>query len=180
MWLSIPFFLYLNWKCLNLCCGQAHWEIEKGKLEEILNFFNLNTKEGIDEGGGTSLICGDFCNFAGGLCFIFNFELGQWYFASRQPYTKSNWKIFFKSLFWLQVPLRHPQSQPPGAWQVGYPWSKMNIWNMFHEQFLRRKRSGWVPKWSEGSRTPSATSTCSTMGSTASIIYIHKKELLDM
>ena len=31
-------------------------------------------------------------------------------------------KIFFKSLCRLQVPLRRPQSQPPGARQVGYPW----------------------------------------------------------
>ena len=34
-------------------------------------------------------------------------------------------KIIFKSLFRLQVPL--PQSQPPGAGQVGYPFQKMNI-----------------------------------------------------
>ena len=55
---------------------------------------------------------------------------------------------------------------------------KMNIWNMFHERFLKRKRSGWVPRWSKGSRTPSATLTSSTMGSTASTIYIHKNEHL--
>ena len=48
----------------------------------------------------------------------------------------------------------------------------MNICNMFYERFLKRKRSGWVPRWSEGSRTSSATSTSSTKGSTASTIYI--------
>ena len=44
------------------------------------------------------------------------------------------------------------------------------------KRFLKRKRSGWVPRWSEGSRTPSATSPSSTMGRTASTIYIHKNE----
>ena len=46
---------------------------------------------------------------------------------------------------------------------------------MCHESFLKKKWSGWVPRWSEGSRTPSATSTSSTTGSTASTIYIYKK-----
>ena len=36
-------------------------------------------------------------------------------------------KIFFKLSSRLQVPLRRPQSQCPGARQVGYPSSKMNI-----------------------------------------------------
>ena len=49
---------------------------------------------------------------------------------------------------------------------------------MFHERFLKRKRSGWLPRWSEGSRTPSATSTRSTMGSTASTTYVHQNEHL--
>ena len=78
----------------------------------------------------------------------------------------------------LGHPQRPRQAQPWGVQQVPFIFIKMNIWNMFHERFLKRKRSGWVPRWSEGSRTPSATSTSSTMGSTASTIYIHKNEHL--
>ena len=78
--------------------------------------------------------------------------------------------------------LGHPQqpwqAQPWVVQQVPFIFIKMNIWNMFHDRFLQRKRSGWVPRWSKGSRTPSATSTSFTMGSTASTIYIHKNEHL--
>ena len=75
-------------------------------------------------------------------------------------------------------PQRPRQAQQWGVQQVPFIFTKMNIWNMFHERFLKRKRSGWVPRWSEGSRTPSATLTSSTMGSTASAIYIDKNEHL--
>ena len=75
----------------------------------------------------------------------------------------------------LGHPQRPRQAQPWGVQQVPFIFIKMNIWNMFHERFLKRKRSGWVPRWSEGSRTPSATSTSSTMGSTASTSYVHQK-----
>ena len=78
----------------------------------------------------------------------------------------------------LGHPQRPWQAQPWGVQQVPFIFIKMNIWNMFHERFSKRKRSGWVPRWSEVSRTPSATSTSSTMGSTASTIYIHKNEHL--
>ena len=75
--------------------------------------------------------------------------------------------------------LGHPQrpweAQPWGVQQVPFIFIKMNIWNMFHEQFSQRKRSGWVPRWSEGSRTPSATLTSSTMASTASTSYVFQK-----
>ena len=64
--------------------------------------------------------------------------------------------------------LGHPQqpwqAQPLGVQQVLFIFIKMNNWNMFHERISKRKRSGWVPRWSEGSRTPSATSTSSTCG----------------
>ena len=64
--------------------------------------------------------------------------------------------------------LGHPQlprqAQPWGVQQVPFIFIKMNIWNMFHERFSKTKRPGWVPRWSEGSRTPSATSTSSTCG----------------
>ena len=76
----------------------------------------------------------------------------------------------------LGHPQRPRQAQPWGVQQVPFIFIKMNIWNMFHERFSQRKRSGWVPRWSKGSRTPSATLTSSTMGSTASTIYIHKNE----
>ena len=49
---------------------------------------------------------------------------------------------------------------------------------MYHERFLKRKRSGWVPRGSESSRTSSATSTSSTKEGTASSIYIHENEHL--
>ena len=78
----------------------------------------------------------------------------------------------------LGRPQRPRQAQPWGVQQVPFIFIKMNIWNILNERFLKRKRSGWVPRWSEGSRTPSATSTSSTMGSTASTIYIHKIEHL--
>ena len=78
----------------------------------------------------------------------------------------------------LGHPQRPWQAQPWGVQQVPFIFIKMNIWNMFHERFSQRKRSGWVPRWSEGSRTPSATSTSSTIGSTASTIYIHENEHL--
>ena len=136
--------------------------------------------QSLKRGEGTSLICGDFSvALRGGLRFGFNFELGQWIFACHHPYTKSSCKNIFQVI--ISTPstsTTHLQSQPPGAGQVGYPWPKLNIWNMFHERFLKRKQSGWVPRWSEGSRTPSATLTSSTMGSTASTIYIHKNEHL--
>ena len=78
--------------------------------------------------------------------------------------------------------LGHPQlprqAQPWGVQQVPFIFIKMNIWNMFHERFSKTKRPGWVPRWSEGSRTPSATSTSSTIGSTASTIYIDENEHL--
>ena len=96
-------------------------------------------------------------------CHLFLLKLFIWTSHATSHIQKLDAKIFFKSICWLQVPLQRPQSQPPGARQVGYPWSKMNIWNMFHERFLKRKWSGWVPRWSEGSRTPSATSTRSTI-----------------
>ena len=64
----------------------------------------------------------------------------------------------------LGHPQRPWQAQPWGVQQVPFIFIKMNIWNMFHERFSKRKRSGWVPRWSEVSRTPSATSTSSTMG----------------
>ena len=90
-------------------------------------------------------------------------------------------------LDWSQGDLRslgHPQrprqAQPWGVQQVPFIFIKMNIWNMFHERFLKRKRSGWLPRWSEGSRTPSATSTSLTMGSTASTNYILKNEHLKL
>ena len=78
----------------------------------------------------------------------------------------------------LGHPQRPRQAQPWGVQQVPFIFIKMNIWNMFHERFSKTKRPGWVPRWSEGSRTPSATLTSSTMGSTASTIYIHKNEHL--
>ena len=68
----------------------------------------------------------------------------------------------------LGHPQRPRQAQPWGVQQVPFIFIKMNIWNMFHKRFLKRKRSGRVPRWSEGSRTPSATSSSSTMGSSAS------------
>ena len=78
--------------------------------------------------------------------------------------------------------LGHPQlprqAQPWGVQQVPFIFIKMNIWNMFHERFSKTKRPGWVPRSSEGSRTPSATSTRSTMGSTASTTYVHQNEHL--
>ena len=74
----------------------------------------------------------------------------------------------------LGHPRRPRQTQPWGAQQVPVMFIKMNIWNMFHERFLKRKRSGWVPRWSEGSRTPSATSTSSTKASTTSTSYDHQ------
>ena len=70
----------------------------------------------------------------------------------------------------LGHPQRPRQAQPWGVQQVPFIFIKMNIWNMFHERFSKTKRPGWVPRWSEGSRTPSATSTNSTMGSTANIV----------
>ena len=78
----------------------------------------------------------------------------------------------------LGHPQRPWQAQPWGVQQVPFIFIKMNIWNMFHERFSQRKRSGWVPRWSKGSRTPSATLTSSTMGSTASTNYILKNEHL--
>ena len=73
--------------------------------------------------------------------------------------------------------LGHPQqpwqAQPWGVQQVPFIFIKMNIWNMFHDRFSQRKRSWWVPRWSDGSRTPSKTSTSSTKASTASTSYVH-------
>ena len=39
---------------------------------------------------------GFFSSFAGGLRFVFNFDLGQWNFACHQPYTKSRCKNIFQ------------------------------------------------------------------------------------
>ena len=69
-------------------------------------------------------------------------------------------------LDWSQSDLRslgHPQrprqTQPWGVQQLPFIFIKMNIWNMFHDWFSKTKRPGWVPRWSEGSRTPSAPHT---------------------
>ena len=78
----------------------------------------------------------------------------------------------------LGHPQRPRQAQPWRVQQVPFIFIKMNIWYMIHERFLKRKRSGWVSGCSEGSRTPSATSTRSTMGSTASTTYVHQNEHL--
>ena len=66
-------------------------------------------------------------------CHLFLLKLFIWTSHATSHIQKLDAKIFFKSICWLQVPLQCPQSQPPGARQVGYPWSKMNIWNMFHD-----------------------------------------------
>ena len=78
----------------------------------------------------------------------------------------------------LGHPQRPRQAKPWGVQQVPFIFIKMKIWNMFHEWFLKTLRPGWVPRWSEGSRSPSATLTSSTMGSTASTNYILKNEHL--
>ena len=48
---------------------------------------------------------------------------------------------------------------------------------MFQERFLKKKRSGWVPRWSEGSRTRTATSTSSTTPSTACLYTIFQRQI---
>jgi len=85
-------------------------------------------------------------------------------------------------LDWFQGDLRalgHPQrpgqAQPWGEQQVPFIFIKKNIWNKLHERFLKRKQFGWVPRWSEVFRTPSATYKSST-----STINNHKKEHLKL
>ena len=46
----------------------------------------------------------------------------------------------------LGHPQRPRQAQPWGVQQVPFIFIKMNILNMFHERFLKRKRSGRVQR----------------------------------
>ena len=47
---------------------------------------------------------------------------------------RTHFKIFFKIIIWLQVPLRCPQSQPLDVGKVGYFWPKMIIWDMLDDK----------------------------------------------
>ena len=46
----------------------------------------------------------------------------------------------------LEHPQRPRQAQPWGVQQVPFIFIKMNILNMFHERFLKRKRSRRVQR----------------------------------
>ena len=72
----------------------------------------------------------------------------------------------------LGHPQRPRQAQLWGVEQVPFIFIKMNFWNMVHERFLKRKWSRWVPRASEGSLTPS---TSSTKASKASTSLVHQK-----
>ena len=74
----------------------------------------------------------------------------------------------------LGHPQRPPQAQPWGLQQVPFIFIKKLTWRMFIYYFSKIDRFKMVLRWSWCSWTPSATSTSSTMASTASATYVHK------